>query len=170
MPQTFPIPPNTGPPPACPIAFDCPVSEITVARTLELVICWFSQVSQSGNAMLRAKKTPSRPAIATQTEPVRAKTSMAASCMSVKAKRNCAIVWRPPRSTRLIRLPIAAMLRAMPASQKMPNQTTGSSCPTAGNPTSRRKCASFSRSNASLEAPMNNSDPIRSTITGAAHA
>ena len=44
MPQTLPITPSTGPPPAWPIAFAWPEIESTVARTLESVICSFSQI------------------------------------------------------------------------------------------------------------------------------
>ena len=40
----------------------------------------------------------------------------------------------------------------------MPNQTPGRGRPTAGRPTSRRKWASFSRSNASLDMPMKKLD------------
>src|ERR1041385_5152825 len=76
--------------------------------------------------MLRAKKTPSRPPIAAHVEPVSAKTSIAASSRQVKPKKNCATVCRPPSSTRLINAPIAAMFSTIPASQKIPNQITGS--------------------------------------------
>ena len=44
MPHTLPIAPSTGPPPAWPIAFAWPEIESTVARTLESVICSFSQI------------------------------------------------------------------------------------------------------------------------------
>ena len=38
------ITPSAGPPVACPIAFAWPLMDMTVARTLESVICRFSQV------------------------------------------------------------------------------------------------------------------------------
>ena len=58
----------------------------------------------------------------------------------------------------------------IPVSQKIPNQTTGSRLPTAGKPTSRRKCASFSRSKASLDVPMKSSTPMSRRTIGVAQA
>ena len=55
---TFPMTPSTGPPPAWPIAFACPLIEMTVARTLESVICLFNQVSYNGQAKSRREEDP----------------------------------------------------------------------------------------------------------------
>jgi hypothetical protein len=61
-------------------------------------------------------------------------------------------------------VPINPMI--IPTSQRIPNQTTGDRLPTAGKPTSRRKCASLSRSKLSLEAPMKTATVTRRTMTG----
>src|SRR5947207_3448975 len=69
MPQTLPTTPSTGPPPAWPIAFAWPLSESTVARTVESVICSFSHVVYSGPCRARAKNTPSSAADARSAAP-----------------------------------------------------------------------------------------------------
>ena len=65
-PQTLPITPSTGPPAAWPIASAWPVIESTVARTLESVICSFSQIVSERVRQVRAMKTPSSAAIASR--------------------------------------------------------------------------------------------------------
>ena len=62
-----------GPPAACPTASAWPLIESTVARTLESVICWFSQIDVERRQQSRARNTRAAPTIATRRRPGRAR-------------------------------------------------------------------------------------------------
>jgi len=49
MPKTVPMPPSAGPPATCPIASDWFEIDSTVARTLESVMFWLTQVTEIGD-------------------------------------------------------------------------------------------------------------------------
>ena len=72
----------------------------------------------------------------------------------------------PLRSKRRSSSPTAKKPNSIETAANAPNQNTGSSPPTDGRPISRRKCASFSRSNASLAVPMKNAIPSSISSTG----
>ena len=108
MPQTLPIAPSTGPPAAWPTASAWPVIESTVARTLESVICWFSQIDHSGrdeharSGRRRAARRSRRRA-----ELVSAKASCARMTSAVAARRSRASFAVPSRSKRFRSAPTA---------------------------------------------------------------